>query len=339
MTRELWVRPTGQLDQVAGAALEAGASAVVATADERSQVETVGRVPLATLDGEVIELSDRTARIASISTPSDQEQARKLLGEVDVLVVRAEDWTIIPLENLIAWTQGTSTKLFAWIETTEDAELALTTLETGVHGLLLATGDPATVHAVAKRLNEATGASMDLVEAEITAIKDAGMGDRVCVDTTSLLQPDEGLLVGSTSSFLVLVASEASEAGYVASRPFRVNAGAVHAYVLGPEDTTKYLSEVAAGVPLVAVNRDGATRRIITGRAKVERRPMLLVHLRAGEAEGTAVLQNAETIRLITPDGPTSISELAPGDTVLVHLAHGGGRHFGTAIEETVTEV
>jgi 3-dehydroquinate synthase II len=58
------------------------------------------------------------------------------------------------------------------------------------------------------------------------------------------------------------------------------------------------------------------------------------------ESEGkrfTTILQNAETIRLCTPAGPVSISELKVGQEVFVRLEQ-GGRHFGHAIKETITE-
>lgn len=340
MSTAFWVRPTGDLDAVACAALEAGADGVIVDPEDADAVETVGRLPVAPLEGTSADLSGQTAHFARIEDPDDQEDARALLGSVDVIVVQAADWSIIPLENLIAWAQESPTRLYAEVSTAKEAEVARTTLETGAEGLVLATDDPAIVHAVGSRLDEADAGTIELETATVTGIEEAGMGDRVCVDTTSLLEPDEGLLVGSRSAFLALVASEASEAGYVASRPFRVNAGAVHAYVLGPGNETRYLSEVQAGVPLLAVDRDGTTRRVVTGRAKIERRPMLIITLTAeDDEEATVVLQNAETIRLVTPEGPKSVADLAEGDTVRVHRPHAGGRHFGTAIDETIREV
>lgn len=364
MQGELWVRPIGRLDEVAGAALEAGADRVLVTNDQREAVEGVGRVPLAEIEADEIQLGDRRARIVHIEEPEDQQRASKLLGEVDTLVVAATDWSIIPLENLIAWAgrgssraedeqaaagdgppspsegAGRPTKLFAQVSTPEEAEVALTTLESGADGLVLVTDEPAIVHEVAGLVDRDAG-QLALELAHVTNIETVGMGDRVCVDTTSLLAPEEGLLVGSRSAFLVLVASEASEAGYVSSRPFRVNAGAVHGYALAPDETTHYLSEVQAGVELLGVDREGTTRAVTTGRAKIERRPMLLVEIETedGEAEGSLVLQNAETIRLVGPEGPISVADLSIGDRVLVHQAHEGGRHFGEAIEETIQEV
>lgn len=62
----------------------------------------------------------------------------------------------------------------------------------------------------------------------------------------SLLTPGEGMLVGSFARSLFLVHSECAESRYIASRPFRVNAGPVHAYVQLPGGRTGYLSELKA---------------------------------------------------------------------------------------------
>jgi 3-dehydroquinate synthase II len=52
----------------------------------------------------------------------------------------------------------------------------------------------------------------------------------------------------------------------------------------------------------------------------------------------TTLVQNAETIRLTRPDGaPVSVVHLAPGDRVLIAIEQ-GGRHFGYAIQESITE-
>jgi hypothetical protein len=72
------------------------------------------------------------------------------------------------------------------------------------------------------------------------------MGDRVCVDTCTLMTEGEGILVGDTSSVLFLVQAETLENPYVASRPFRINAGAVHGYTLTGTGT-KYLAELCSG--------------------------------------------------------------------------------------------
>jgi 3-dehydroquinate synthase II len=164
------------------------------------------------------------------------------------------------------------------------------------------------------------------------------MGDRVCLDTCTNMAPGEGMLVGNTSSAFFLVHAETIETPYVATRPFRVNAGGVHAYVLGPEGRTRYLSELAAGDAVLLVRFEGATQVAYLGRSKVERRPMLLVEAEAEGKPVALVLQNAETIRLTRPDGSAiSVAAIKPGDEVLAHLT-AGGRHFGMKVQETLTE-
>ena len=85
----------------------------------------------------------------------------------------------------------------------------------------------------------------------------------------------------------------------------------------------------------------GATGRshpATVGRVKIERRPLLLVEAEAEGRRFSLILQNAETIRLVRPDGSAiSVVDLKVGDVVLGHLET-GGRHFGHAIEETIVE-
>ena len=55
--------------------------------------------------------------------------------------------------------------------------------------------------------------------------------------------------------------------------------------------------------------------------------------------EGAVFLQNAETIRLVTPQGEAkSVVALQKGDTVLCRLDV-AGRHFGMRITEDIQEV
>jgi 3-dehydroquinate synthase II len=151
------------------------------------------------------------------------------------------------------------------------------------------------------------------------------------------MKPGEGILVGSQSGGLFLIHSESLESGYVAARPFRVNAGPVHAYALCPGGKTKYLSELQAGDEVLVVGQEGHARRAVVGRVKIETRPLVLLRARLGDKELATVLQNAETIRLVTPQGAKSVAELRPGDKVVVRTED-LGRHFGMAVKETVVE-
>jgi 3-dehydroquinate synthase II len=164
------------------------------------------------------------------------------------------------------------------------------------------------------------------------------MGDRVCVDTCSNLGPGEGMLVGNSSGGLFLVHAESLENPYVAPRPFRVNAGPVHAYIRVSLAKTKYLGELKAGYEVLIVNHEGRTAPAVVGRVKVERRPLMLVAAEAQGKEITTILQNAETIRLTRPGGEAvSIVSLQPGDQVLAALEE-AGRHFGHRVQETIVE-
>jgi 3-dehydroquinate synthase II len=170
------------------------------------------------------------------------------------------------------------------------------------------------------------------------------MADRVCIDTTSLFRPGEGLLLGSTARSFALVHAETLQSEFIATRPFRVNAGAVHSYLftqggVDASGTTRYLSELAAGQSVQAIHPDGAHRILGIGRVKVERRPHLLVRWRTEDGTaGNATLQNAETIRLVSPDGTAiAVTELRPGAHILVHN-ESAARHTGLAIDGDVEE-
>ncbi|CAD7783362.1 MAG: 3-amino-4-hydroxybenzoic acid synthase [Candidatus Methanoperedenaceae archaeon GB50] len=179
---------------------------------------------------------------------------------------------------------------------------------------------------------------LELYSGKVTLIKPLGMGYRVCVDTCDLMEIGEGMLIGNSSASMFLVHAENIENPYVSPRPFRVNAGPVHAYIKVPGNKTKYLSELKAGDEVLIVNAKGETRTGIVGRVKVERRPLLLVEAEVDGQKVSTILQNAETIRLTTPKGkPISVVQLKPGDEVVVAMEK-GGRHFGHKIEETIME-
>jgi len=181
---------------------------------------------------------------------------------------------------------------------------------------------------------------MKLSLVEITKIEEVGSGDRVCIDTDTELKLGEGMLIGSLSRGMFLVHSETVENPYVETRPFRVNAGPVSAYVLVPGGKTRYLVELKGGDPILAVDSKGKSREVKVVRSKIETRPFLLVEAKLGKVEFHSFLQNAETIRLVTEDGKAvSVVNLKPGDKVLALVdKEGMGRHFGMAVEETIIE-
>jgi 3-dehydroquinate synthase II len=145
------------------------------------------------------------------------------------------------------------------------------------------------------------------------------------------------MLVGSMSRGLFFVHAETAESPYVASRPFRVNAGAVHAYVRVPGGETKYLSELESGDEVLVADTEGHTREAVVGRAKIERRPMFRVALDVDGDRVETMLQNAETVKVAARDGRTAVTDLAEGDELRV-LYEPTARHFGAAVDERIIE-
>jgi 3-dehydroquinate synthase II len=276
-------------------------------------------------------------RILSEAYEAFAEEAARA---ADYTVVVGEDWTIIPLENLIARI-GDETELVAGVTSAEEARTAFETLEQGADSVLVDTDDPDEIRATCDVRDAAEREHLDLRWAEVTAVERTGMADRVCVDTGSLMDHDEGMLVGSMSRGLFFVHAETAESPYVASRPFRVNAGAVHAYVRAPDGGTRYLAELGSGDEVQIVDADGNTREAIVGRVKIEKRPMFRVQARLETADGEdrieTLLQNAETIKVHTRDGRRAVTDLEPGDEVLVYYED-TARHFGEAVEESIIE-
>jgi len=179
---------------------------------------------------------------------------------------------------------------------------------------------------------------LELLKARIKRVEPLGLGDRVCVDTCSSMVPGEGMLVGNSSQALFLIHAENLENPFVNTRPFRVNAGPVHAYIRMADGETKYLSEIGTGDRVLVVNFEGKNYPAVVGRAKVERRPLVLVQAEERDHLISVILQNAETIRLVQSDGKAiSLTDLEEGSEVLVYTEK-GGRHFGVKIDESIIE-
>ena len=295
-------------------------------------------------DGRILDEDERPIGAhVDIEDAEGQEAARSLVGMVNWLVLTTGDWQMIPLENLVAASQGTGTRLVARIDRSNTARGAAFALETGVDALLLPVGD-AEIWAeaqdvAAERLSLQSKASesayeqdqSELTEVEVISIEDGGVGDRVCIDLTSQLEIGEGLLIGSAASAMLLVHGETMESDFVPPRPFRVNAGAVHAYVQMANGTTKYLCELIAGDEVNVCDTKGTLRPAIIGRLKIESRPFLIVRFRHSESGiiGQTFLQQAETVRLVSSgEKMPSVTDLAKGN-MLLGMVGTSARHIG----------
>lgn len=313
-------------------AIERGIDDILVRKGDES-FSALGRVNLHFRDGDVVESAWGVLRMASIDGPDTMQRIMDSAGEGSY-IVSTGDWKVIPLENLVAAFQGSGSKLVAWADGLEEAKVFLHTLELGVDAVLLEPQDWDD-----DRIGSLISgdSSVGLQAVTVKDVRKIGQADRVCVDTCSIMVPGEGMLIGSQSACMLLVQSESEESGYVASRPFRVNAGAVHAYVMTPGGKTRYLSELKGGDEVMVVDKEGASRRAVVGRCKTERRPMLLIEMEHEGKSFNAVVQNAETVRLVGPDGSISVSHLKPGDRILAAVTE-GGRHFGMSVDETIIE-
>jgi 3-dehydroquinate synthase II len=334
----------------ATAGIESGVACIVVPEGSVDAIGSLARVRLVEVRaGELLEEGRRIGNVVQVDDRGDVERAIELMSRGRTVLLETPDWTVIPLEDLVAARhgEGLAGRALAIVGTSDEAKLALGALEHGVDGVVLRLEDPADVKPAMAALSRASegGAQLALGVATVVKVEELGLGDRACVDTVDILREGEGLLVGSSSGCFLLVHGETIENPYAAVRPFRVNAGAVHSYVIAPGGRTLYLSEAGAGIQVLLVDRDGIGRASHVGRLKIERRPLVLVEVEVAGSRYNAILQNAETVRLVTPAGHASVSGLEEGQKVIVYLpSHASegegatGRHFGRAVPERIIE-
>jgi len=274
--------------------------------------------------------------IVSVRNPSDLDAALRTAPAGGVLAI---EWTgdrVIPLENAIA---AVARRFELWVFANGPSEVpgALGALEHGAQQVIVAVRSPEEVDDLEALLEGPLPTNLDWVVVPVATVRPVGLGDRVLVDTSSLLRPEEGLLVGSSAAFLFHVASEAVGSQFSRPRAFRVNAGAAHSYVLMADGSTRYLSELESGDSVLVVHPRGAARSVRVGRIKIERRPLVAVAASLDGSTATVFLQEAETVRLSAETGRVPTTEISAGTRI-----HGvrmpPARHLGRAVQETIIE-
>lgn len=309
--------------QMVTLALESGVDSILAEKKDLEKISVLGRT-------EVLDVDEFS--FMSISSKDDEKAV------VDVVksgrrVVLSRDVEIIPVENILAQVSDIGME----VDSLSSLETALGILEKGVSFVVVDQGSSQDLKQMVKKIKQDQG-KVDLVPGKITEISPIGLGHRVCVDTISLLDTGQGMLVGNSSAFTFLVNAETESNPYVAARPFRINAGAVHSYACLPQDKTTYLEELSPGNEVLIAASDGSSFSAVVGRIKTEIRPMLLITAEFEGNRGSVILQNAETIRLVNRDGkPVSVVKLKVGDEVLCRPDQ-AGRHFGMRIQEEIRE-
>ncbi|MDY7001673.1 MAG: 3-dehydroquinate synthase II family protein, partial [Thermodesulfobacteriota bacterium] len=301
-------------------ALESGVDGIVVEKKYVDKVKSLGRTKVFTPE-------DFTC--LSLGCKADEEKAVSGLKSGEKVLLSL-GWEIIPVENILAQAEGIGVE----VASLDQAGLASGILEKGVDFMVVLPEAAKDLKTIVAEVKLSQGV-IDLESATVTGIEATGLGHRVCVDTLSVLATGQGMLVGNSSAFTFLVHAETEKNPYVAARPFRINAGAVHAYAVMPGDKTSYLEELFAGREVLIVDKSGQTSLATVGRVKVEVRPMLLISAKTSDGtEGKIFLQNAETIRLVRADGsPVSVVSLNVGDEILCRLDV-AGRHFGMRIQE-----
>lgn len=354
-----WVRPTGTWNDRKDAivsALESGIEYIM-DLDNSESIKELGNVKIVSdkTDSDILllgtdekvsledvkeaqESGKEVAVYIEINNKEDELLVSKLGTVADYVILKGKNWKVIPLENIIASLQERTSKIMVDVPNYEEAKLALETMEHGSDGVLLSSNDGNEIRRLGSLIEKTSKEIYELKEATVTKVESVGLGDRVCVDTCSIMEVGEGMLIGSFASGLFMVHSESLESEYVASRPFRVNAGAVHAYVMKPGNKTRYLSELEAGDEVITINTKGEAKTAIIGRSKIERRPLMMIEAENNGQKIKTLVQNAETIRLVSEKGePISVSDIKVGDKVLAYFTD-GARHFGMAIEEQIIE-
>ncbi|MFT7838914.1 3-dehydroquinate synthase II [Saccharothrix sp. BKS2] len=345
--------PEAQREAVVDAAVHARLAGVVS--DDPALLDTlpptIDRVLVAEAPVEsphlvvvVVDDEDRLDRLAAdaafvqVSDDRTLKLACTAAVRLGHTIVGFTDPTKIPLEIVIAAADGAPGKLVTVVADLEEAAIVLDVLEHGSDGVLMAPRDATEVFQLA-RLLEANTPPLELTTLTVDRIAHNGLGDRVCVDTASHFQEDEGILVGSFSSGFILCCSETHPLPYMPTRPFRVNAGALHSYVLGPDNRTNYLSELRSGSTVLAVNSEGRTRKLTVGRAKLESRPILTITAHSPEGvEVSLTVQDDWHVRVLGPGGKVrNVTELQRGDELLGYIAT-EQRHVGIPIGEFCKE-
>ena len=341
--KEFWLEPSQSLprDEVRKLVEASSPDAILLSHSDpsikgRIASSKAGADILVTRDpGEAASAKTAGATIAFECIVKDREDHQRVIRSLkfrpDYLLITCPDWKVIPLENLVAEARGRS-KILARTSSFEESRTAMQILELGVDGIALSSHDLEEVTKT-RQLLASERPIISLAKANVTRVKLIGTGARVCVDTCDIIRSGEGLLTGSSSQALFLVEGEVNPTHHVNPRPFRVNAGPVSLYVLTPEGKTCYLSELSAGESVLLVDENGKTRPTDVARVKIERRPMVLVEAEIDGRTVKTILQNAETVRLTTPNGSRPVSELKQGDQVLVRLEE-GGRHFGARVPD-----
>jgi 3-dehydroquinate synthase II len=283
-----------------------------------------------------VEPTSDSLPLVKVSSLGELQSAIDRATSTGSVAIRFTGDRVIPLENVVARRHG---DFRVWVVAPQphDVPAALGALEHGADRVIVELHNLAELDSLEALLEQSVPLALDWQHIKIDRVASVGLGDRVIVDTTSLLRPSEGMLIGSSAGFLFHVASEAVGSAFTRPREFRVNAGAAHSYVLLTDGTTRYLAELSPGDAVLAAEPRGPVRSVRVGRLKIERRPLVLIEGRHAGRAFTVFLQEAETVRLSTETERIPTTHIMAGTSVF-GVALPSARHLGMVVEETITE-
>ena len=147
--KQIWVKIDPWDKKLVTTALESGADAIWVPEGRGPEVKALGLVTVIAPDGDLAPGKD-LHEVTILGTGDEAEVVR--LARQGPVVVRTPDWTVIPLENLVAQ----SGNIFVEVSDLEAARTALGVLEKGVDGLVVATADPGVIKQIARLVKEAS---------------------------------------------------------------------------------------------------------------------------------------------------------------------------------------
>ncbi|MEC3885151.1 3-dehydroquinate synthase II [Halobacillus sp. HZG1] len=258
--------------------------------------------------------------------------------ENPTLILDFKDETNIPLELVIAKLQEYKINIVKRVTSTNEGRISFDVMEVGANGILLSSHNVEEILSINNLIQKTKNTKLEIIKATVKKVEHLDAGERACIDTTSLLTKEEAMVVGSTSSGGLMVCSETHYLPYMNTRPFRVNAGAVHSYVWCPDDTTEYITDLRVGNQVIVVDLEGNCRAVNVGRMKIEVRPLLLIECEYQGISINTIVQDDWHIRIFDGNGnPKSATTFKPGDEIMAYVCD-PGRHMGVKISETITE-
>ncbi|HQG49342.1 MAG TPA: 3-dehydroquinate synthase II, partial [Sedimentisphaerales bacterium] len=129
--KRLWVNVVPYKKEIAIAALESGAEALVLPEGQSGTVRQFGKIKTVEPGGDLKPGVD--VEFIDVASKADEDRAASVPAN-KLVVLKMLDWTIIPIENLLARRGG---NLLVQVANSEQAKLMVEILEKGVDGVVL----------------------------------------------------------------------------------------------------------------------------------------------------------------------------------------------------------